>query len=84
MLKAGLRLIKLALKTLFLGSKRLEFKLPFLLLLETVLLAHFHISFQLVYLQLQLDRLLSLLITRLEKIQSQSLILLLQKVTSLS
>jgi hypothetical protein len=83
-LKAGLRLIKLALKTLFLSSKRLEFKLPFLLLLETVLLTHFHISFQLVYLQLQLDRLLSLLITRLEKIQSQSLILLLQKVTSLS
>jgi len=83
-LKAGLHLIKLALKTLFLSSKRLEFKLPFLLLLETVLLTHFHISFQLVYLQLQLDRLLSLLITRLEKIQSQSLILLLQKVTSLS
>jgi hypothetical protein len=83
-LKAGLCLIKLALKTLFLSNKRLEFKLPFLLLLETILLTHFHISFQLVYLQLQLNRLLPLLITRLEKIQSQSLILLLQKVTFLS
>ena len=84
MLKTRLRLIKFALKPLFFSCERLELKLPLLLLLQTELLSHLNISLQLVHLQLQLDRLLALLIPCLEKIKSQSLILLLQKVTSLS